>query len=65
MNLPLALQISQLALSLVRNQVSPKVQQEVEIASILLQIVQKGAQAYEQHVGQPLDPSLIKPRDQI
>ena len=58
MNLNLILDIAQLALSLVTNTVNSG-QSATSVTSALLQILQKGAQAYQQHTGQALDPSLI------
>jgi hypothetical protein len=53
MNPQLIFDIIALALSLARGQ-------DANVAATLLQIIQKGAQAYQQHTGEALDPSLIK-----
>ena len=58
MNLDLIMEISDLALSLVGNALHGS-QTAESVTSALLQILQKGEQAYEQHTGQALDPSLI------
>ena len=58
MNLDLIMEIAELALSLVNNALNGT-QPSVAVTSTLLQILQKGAQAYQQHTGQPLDPTLI------
>lgn len=34
-------------------------------AELLLKLVQRGVAAYEAHVGQPIDPTLIKPIDPV
>ena len=36
-----------------------------EVKDALLDIIQTGVEAYEQHTGQPLDPALIKVEDPI
>ena len=61
----LVLEIVQLTLSLVQSQLPGKAQQDATVAGTLLQIVQKGAQAYSQETGAPLDVSLIKSEDPI
>jgi hypothetical protein len=55
-----ALQIIQLALSLLQAHFSGSVEEKAAIAGILVQILQKAAAAYQDHTGQTLDPSLIK-----
>jgi hypothetical protein len=54
MNIDVAIQILELVLSLFKNN------DKVALAAILVQIVGKAKQAYEDQTGQPLDPSLIK-----
>ena len=49
-------QLVQIAISLAKTQLNGK---NVELA--LVNIVQSGVQAYEDHTGRPLDPQLIKP----
>ena len=39
--------------------------QRLAPADALLQIVQKGAEAYQQHTGEALDPSLIKNEEPV
>lgn len=58
MNPQLIFDIIALALSLVRGQ-------NASVAGTLLQIIQKGAQAYQQHTGEALDPSLIKAEEPL
>ena len=58
MNLDLIMEIAELALSLVNNALNGA-QPSASVTSTLLQILQKGAQAYQQHTGQALDPTLI------
>ena len=61
MNTDLTLEIFDLALSLVADTEERVPSQDAAVAATLLQIVQKGAQAYAVHTGQPLDVSLLKP----
>jgi hypothetical protein len=65
MNSGLIYEIVELALSLAQSQGSAKVQQDATVADTLLQIVQKGAQAYSQETGAPLDVTLIKSESQL
>jgi len=63
MNPNLVLEIVGLAVSLAKMQAGGKVQQDATVAGTLLQIIQKAVQAYQEHTGEPLDPSLIKAED--
>lgn len=63
MNPDIAFQIAELALSLAKTQAGGRVQQDAMLAGTLLQIVEKAVHAYQDHTGQPLDLSLIKPED--
>ena len=54
MSLAIALEILELALSLVKGPGANK-------AAVLVQIIGKARQAYRDETGAPLDPSLIKP----
>ena len=65
MNPNLIMQILQLALSLAQAQLTGKPAQDLSIAKTLLEIVQKGAQAYQLQTGRPLDVSLIKPEAEL
>ena len=58
MNIDLIVEIINLALSLVNNALNGG-QPATAVTAALVQILQKGAQAYQQHTGQALDPSLI------
>jgi hypothetical protein len=40
-------------------------QQDATLADILLEIVRKAAQAYQEHTGEMLHPSLIKAEDPL
>ena len=62
MNPGIAFEIMELALSLAKAQTAGRAQQDIALAAILLRIVEKGAQAYRDHTGQPLDLSLISQR---
>jgi hypothetical protein len=59
MNTTLIFEIVQLALSLAQGLMSGNAASDTTAQS-LLEIVQKGSLAYQQHTGEPLDPSLIK-----
>jgi hypothetical protein len=59
MNTTLVIEIAQLAVDLAKNDLDGKAQGYATVADGLLQLVQKGVQAYSQHTGKPLDPSLI------
>ena len=63
MNPNVAFEIVELALSLARTHASGKLQQDAALAGVLLQIIGKAVQAYQEHTGEPLDPSLIKAED--
>ena len=56
-------EILELAVSLAKTQAAGKVQQDAALAGILVQIAQKVFQAYQDHMGEALDPSLIKAED--
>jgi len=60
MNPTVGLQIMELAVALAKTQGSGNLQKDVNLADILVQIVGKAVQAYQDHTGAPLDPSLIK-----
>jgi hypothetical protein len=60
MNPDLALLIAQLSLTLL-----PGSQPATAVAQTLVKIIQSARQAYEQHTGQPLDPSLIQREETI
>ena len=55
-----AVQIVQLALTLLQTYLPGGAQEKAAIAAILMQIFQKAAAAYRDHTGEALDPSLIK-----
>ena len=65
MNPNLAFEIVELALSLAKTQASGKLEQDVALAGVLLQIIEKAVHAYQDHTGAPLDPTLIKGEDVI
>jgi hypothetical protein len=65
MNTDLVFQILELALSLAEAQVHGTAPTNLTIDETLLEILQKGATAYKQHTGEPLDLSLIKTEDTI
>jgi hypothetical protein len=61
MNTNFAIEIIELALSVMKNQTTGQVQQDAALAATLVSIISKAIQAYEQQTGHPLDPSMIKP----
>ena len=63
MNTTVAFELVELAVSLAKTLAGGKVQQDVTIAGVLLQIIERAVQAYQDHTGETLDPSLIKPED--
>jgi hypothetical protein len=65
MNADLVFEIVDLALSLAESQVHGTTSTDLTVAQTLVQIAQKSSAAYQQHTGEPLDPSLIKPEATI
>jgi len=65
MNPALVFNIAELALSLAKSQLPGKTQHDVPVADTLLDIVRKGAQAYQQHTGEPLNPLLIRAEEPL
>jgi hypothetical protein len=65
MNINVAIQIVSFAISLFQNVLIGAAQSHAAIAKDLTNIVRVAKQAYEDHVGQPIDPSLIKPETGI
>ena len=65
MNPNAAIEIIELALALVKNQTGGKIQQDANLAEILVQIIGKAVQAYQDHTGETLDPSLIKAEEPV
>ena len=61
MNTNFAIEIIELALSVMKTQTTGKTQQDAALVAALVNIIGKSIQAYEEQTGQPLDPSLIKP----
>jgi len=59
MNPNVGFQIVELAVSLVKTQATGKIQGEAELVDLLLQIIGKAMQAYQDHTGEPLNPSII------
>jgi hypothetical protein len=60
-SLPVLVGELDLLLNLLKSVSSGKLQQGATVAEVLLKIVQTAGTAYEDHSGQPLDPSLIRP----
>ena len=60
MNPNLIFQLVELAISLAQSQLHGR-----ETEHALLRIIRKGVQAYEDHIGETLDPLLIKSEDPI
>jgi len=53
--------VAELALSLAEARLDAETQQDAAIADVLIEIVRKGAEAYQQHTGEALNPPLIRP----
>jgi hypothetical protein len=65
MNLEVALEIVELALSLAKTEAGVEIESDATLADLLMEIAQKAAQAYHDHVGESLDPYLITAEDSI
>ena len=65
MNVNVAIQILELGVSLFRSQSSGATQSDAALGQTLTDIVRIAAQANQDHLGQPIDPSLIKPETAI
>jgi hypothetical protein len=63
MNSDVVFEIVNLAVSLAQTQTSGRAQQDAVLSGILLQIIAKAIQAYHDHTGETLAPSLIKPEE--
>ena len=67
MNPGVVFEIMDLAVTLARAQTggasgaSENIRQDAMLARALLQIIEKAVQAYQEHTGERLDPSLIRP----
>ena len=60
-----ALKVAAAAMSLAKLRANGKVQQGATTAGLLLQIIGKGVQVYEEHTGEKFDLSLIKPESPV
>ena len=58
-------EIIELALSIAKDTRNRDIQHDLSVEETLVEIAQRTAQAYEQHTGEPLDPSLIRPEEPI
>jgi hypothetical protein len=65
MNPNLVLEIMELATSLVKSMASKDFQPELATEETLIELAQRTAQAYEEHTGEPLDPSAIRNADPL
>ena len=67
MNTSLLFEIGKLAFSLLESHTAEgsKLSKDAAIAKSLLRIVEAGAEAYHQHMGEPLDPALVKPESLV
>ena len=63
MNVNLVIEIATLALAIADRQTARNLKGDPFYEETLLEIIQKAAQAYRDHTGEPLDPSLIKAED--
>ena len=60
MNPNVVFEILNLAVSLVQAHTTGKAQPDATVSGILLRIIARAIQAYHDHTGETLDPSLIK-----
>ena len=60
MNIHRVAEIVTLSQDLTEAALGGNLQQEVAAAVILLKMIRKGIQAYQEHTGQPVDSSLIE-----
>ena len=65
MNKAVGLNIIELALSVAQSLTSENDRTDVTIADTLEDIVRIAAQAYRDHTGEEMDPSLIKAEDSL
>lgn len=65
MNIDMAFEIVHLAVSLVETHTNGSGHPVEEIGRILSKIERLAAQAYEDHTGEPLDPSLIHAEQEL
>ena len=64
MNIDIALEIVYLAISLVKTQ-TPGLHAAEDRGKTLSEIVRIAAQAYQDHMGRPVDPSLIRSEEPV
>jgi hypothetical protein len=65
MNTNIVFELVELAISLGQSQGDGTTQGDPQVAQMLLDIIDKGVQAYQDHTGAPLDPSLINPETAV
>ncbi len=65
MNIDMAFEIVHLAVSLVETHTNGSRHAVEELGKTLSEIVRVAAQAYEDHTGEPLDPSLIHAEEEL
>jgi hypothetical protein len=65
MNTALVFQILQLALSLAQSHLSGTAKQDILVGQTLVDLVEKGTEAYQQHMDQPVDTASIKAEEAI
>ena len=65
MNPQIVLALVEIAISLAQNLGKGSVQGGATTAKMLLDIINKGVQAYQEHTGEPLDPNLIRPETTV
>jgi hypothetical protein len=61
----IVLEILELALSIAKTQASGKIQKDATLAGLFVQIIKKAVQAYQDHTGEALDLSLIRPEQPL
>ncbi len=65
MNIDIALEIVYLAISLVKTQTGGRLHAAEDLGETLSEIVRIAAQAYQDHTGRPVDPSLIRSEEPV
>ena len=60
MSADIVLRLVEIAISLARSRADGTEDQDAKVATTLVQIVQKGLQAYTDHTGKILDPQQIQ-----
>jgi len=65
MNPQIVIALVEIAISLAHSLGKGSVQGDATTAKSLLDIINKGVEAYQEHTGEPLDPNLIRPETTV